>query len=165
MKRLTFLLLTVLMAVSVTACSSKKSGSSAPGGGGGGGGDPFCFEPKLVNANPGDTVNFTLQNGTPPYQLGYVAIQSYNDPSDAQGSFNSNTGVGSYVVGPNGDCTDILAAQDATGTGCSMTIYVGGGGGTGSITAGFTATPRSGDAPLAVQFTDNSPSTSGITSW
>ena len=159
MKHRFYLILVLFAIFSLTACSSKKSSSSAPGGGGGGGGDSFCFEPKLVNANPGDTVNFTLLNGTPPYQLGYVTIQSYNDPSDAQGSFNSNTGVGSYVVGPNGDCTDILAAQDATGTGCSMTIYVGGGGGTGSITAGFTATPRSGEAPHAGQVTENTTST------
>jgi PKD repeat protein len=163
MKQIACLTLVLVFTCCVSACSSKKSGSSAPGGGGGGG-DAFRFEPKMAEADPGDTVNFTLLNGTPPYQLGYVTILSYDSPADAKGTFNSSTGVGSYIVGPNPDCTDVLAAQDSTGASCVMDIYVGGGGGS-SISANFTAAPRSGDAPLTVNFTDTSTSTAGITSW
>ena len=168
MRRALFFVLVLLLAFWIAACNSKDSDSPVPAGGGGGGGGSnyFRFSPETASANPGDTVNFSLVNGTPPFQLGYLSIQSYDNPADAQGSFDPNTGTGSYVVGPNGECTDILAAQDSTGEGCSMTIYVGsgGGGGTGSITANFTATPRSGTEPLTVNFTDASTSTSGITS-
>jgi uncharacterized protein YkwD len=112
--------------------------------GGGGGVDPtaFRFEPSEVTASPGETVNFTLVNGVAPFQVGYVDaadIQSYDDPSQIQGQLDPNAGTGYYVVGPNNDCIDMLAAVDSDGALCYMTITVGSGGEPG---------PGSGPGPL-----------------
>ncbi len=139
MRKTACILLTILLILSVSACGGKSSNhSSAPGGGGG---DVFEFNPQTASANPGETVGFALENGTPPYQFGYVNaadIQSYSDPSQIQATFDSNTGAGSYTVGPNTDCTDKLAAQDSTGALCYLTITIGAGGGGGGGEEGFT---------------------------
>ena len=142
MRKTAYIILAILLTAFVSACGGKDSSSSGASGGGGGG-DVFCFNPQTASVNPGETVSFTLENGVPPYQFGYVNaadIQSYSDPSQIQATFDSNTGAGSYTIGPNTDCTDKPAAQDSTGALCYLTITVGtgGGGGGGGGEEGFT---------------------------
>jgi plastocyanin len=172
MRKLVYVLFTVLLITCVAACAGKSSSSSDGSGSGGGGSDVFCFSPETAAANPGDTVSFTILNGTPPYQFGYVDaadIQSYSDPSQIQATFDSNTGVGSYTVGPNSDCTDKIAAQDSTGALCYMTITVGsgggggGGGGSGDFTNAVTVPCHWGSScptPVLDQATFNGKTTS-----
>ena len=133
-----------LLALICAACAPSSSDS---GGGAGGivGPQGFRFEPSSLTAAPGDTVSFTVVDGVAPYQFGYVSdtdIQSYSDPTQIQATFDSDTGAGTYTIGPNDDCTDRLAAQDSTGAVCYLTVTVsssgggGGGGGTGSGSGG-----------------------------
>jgi predicted esterase len=147
------LFLTVLVSFSILAgcaggdsCSRSADDDGSGGGGGGTGG--FCFNMSTAYCEPGETVNFTLLGGTPPYQFGYMDpadIQSYDNVSQMQATFDSDTGIGSYTVGPNPSCTDRLAAQDTDGAICYLTITVGdgsggggggGGGGTGESSGG-----------------------------
>ncbi len=147
----------VALAVGCAGNSSSSSAGSTGGGGGGGSvGDEFCFSPSSAYCEPGDTVTFVVTNGTAPYQFGYVSagdVQSYDDVAQMQATFNSNTGAGSYTVGPNDDCTDRLAAQDSLGALCYLTVTVsesgggtpppppppgGGSGGTGGATGYVT---------------------------
>jgi plastocyanin len=135
-------LLACLLAVMAFSCSGSRS-SSSDDAGGGNPGYVFSFSPQVASASPGDTISFTLEYGTPPYQFGYMDpsdIESYSDASQIQATFDSETGAGSYTAGPNDDCTDRLAAQDSTGGLCYLTITVGtgggGGGGTGQGSGG-----------------------------
>lgn len=142
MKKALCIPLVLLLAVCLISCSGRSSGGSGDGTDGGGGGTGvFRFNPETATADSGDTVSFTLVNGTPPYQFGYMDaadIESYSDPSQIQATFDSNTGSGSYTVGPNSDCADRLAALDATDSVCYLTITVGSGGSGGGGGGGGT---------------------------
>jgi len=131
----------VLFLALCAGCAPSGGGSSDDTGGGGG--TDFAFNPSSVSANPGDAVSFSLVNGTPPYQFGYIDpndIQSYDDPADVVATFDENTGIGTYTVGPNPNCTDRLAARDSDGKLAYLVITVGdgtgGGGGGGSGSGG-----------------------------
>ena len=133
----------IAFAVSGMACSPSSSDNSSSAGGTVGP-QGFRFEPASAAAAPGDTIIFSVVDGIAPYQLGYVSdadIQSYSDPTQIQATFDSDTGAGTYTVGPNDNCTDKLAAQDSIGAVCYLTITVsssggGGGGGTGTGSGG-----------------------------
>lgn len=99
---------------------------------GGGGTDTFTFVPSEITVAPGERIDFVLEKGVSPYQVGYVDaadIESYSDLSQMEGQVNTETGVGYYVAGPNDNCTDRLAAMDANGEVCYLTITVSSSGG------------------------------------
>lgn len=113
----------------LAGCAGGSSSSSSAGDTAGGGtvGGELSFSPSSAYCEPGQTVSFILLNGTPPYQFGYTDaadIRSYGDPSQIQATFDSNTGSGSYTVGPNSSCLDRIAASDSTGAICHMSITV-----------------------------------------
>lgn len=98
----------------------------------------FCFDPSSAQVLPGETVNFTIRNGVPPYQLGFENtwdLQSYDDIGQVVAYLNADTGTGSYTAGPNNNTTDRLAGQDSTGARCFLTVTVGEG---GDVTGGDT---------------------------
>ncbi|MHC4662171.1 MAG: CAP domain-containing protein [Planctomycetota bacterium] len=107
-----------------------------------GGGNGLAFTPLSTAASPGQTINYTLSGGVPPYEIGFLSINDF--PSHAgsidslQGSYNANTGIGDYVVGPNGGCTDRLFGRDSTGATAYLTINVSEGGGTTVTGSGNT---------------------------
>jgi plastocyanin len=167
-----FMILAAALVMFTAGCAQRSSSSGggsssddSPGSPGATGSGSFRFEPASVYAYPGQTVQFTLLDGTASYKFGYQDpsdICSYYSVSQIQATFNSNTGVGSYTVGPYGNCTDRLAAQDGAGSICYMTVVVlddGSGSGTdpggsdpgGSDPGGSDpggSDPPSGDDPL-----------------
>jgi hypothetical protein len=139
-------LLVVLSAGCKQSSDSSGTGSAAdPSTGTGAVG--FSFQPASAYAYPGQTVHFTLVDGIPPYRIGYVNstdIGSYDDPNQIQGSLDSNKGEGAYLVGPNGDCIDKLAAEDGSGRRCFLTVYVLSTGGSGTDPSGGGTDPSGG---------------------
>ena len=131
MRKISYVVLISLLVFGAGACSRRKSSDDPLAG-------IFRFDPSSAQALPGETINFSLLNGIPPYQLGFEDtgdLQSYDDISEVVAYLNADNGVGSYTVGPNNNCSDRLAAQDSTGASCFLEITVGDG---GDITGGDT---------------------------
>jgi PKD repeat protein len=74
------------------------------------------------------------------------------------------TGDGTYSMALIGAVADVGSYHSRTGANPPQLVMTPGGGG-GSPVADFTATPRSGTAPLSVQFTDLSSSTPTTWAW
>jgi len=96
---------------------------------------------------------------------GAVTGYYYSFDHDPPETWTANTSATSGTLSEGGHIFRIVAVDDqyALSTAASRTFTVNLSAGT--IEAGFTASPRTGQAPLNASFTDQSQSTSGITSW
>jgi hypothetical protein len=88
------------------------------------------FVPESASGQPGETINFSIVNGTPNYQVGFESaadLTSYGSINEVQAQYNQTTGSGWYKVGPYGPGVDRLCALDSKSQRAYLTVYAVGG--------------------------------------